>query len=162
MSSWRWMTRGERGASLVVMVVCQILAQDAITSLGGTVATPEVQVDFSVGQVASLSWTLEALIVNEGVIQIDDLVSSSIRGPSELIRATPSIRRGVSGKIVLLVDSAFAEGMSYRVCDAGGHVVLSGIICERETILPGYALGARFLMILDREEIIKTFKVIGK
>ncbi len=138
-------------------------AQEAISASGGNAEGTGGSVSFSAGQLFYMTHTGTNGSVSEGVQQPWEIsVVTSVREAEGIILAVSAFPNPVTEQLTLRVDRYNPENLHFQLFDVNGRMVKAGIITGQETIIDmaGFTHATYLLRVMDKNKVIKTFRLI--
>lgn len=141
-----------------------INAQSTLATTGFDAVSAGGSVSYSIGQIAYHSYSSSGFSVNEGVQQsyeISTLANNDISAVKEEIRLYPN---PVQDLLFIDFGKDIPENSSYQLFDGQGKLAKQGILNQKKNNLDMSMLpqAAYIIRIIQKEKIIKTFKIIKK
>lgn len=138
-----------------------IYGQEGILTTGGNTTSSSGSVSYSIGQVFYLTHKNTAGTLHEGVQQAYEIFTVDIPG----VNAGTDISlfpNPANTHFVIRTDEIQVSKLRYQVIDVNGHLLESGVLSGKETVVQVNSLSPSvyFIHILAENKTIKTFKLI--
>jgi hypothetical protein len=147
---------------LVVGLPTALFAQQDILSTSCDAAGTGGTVSYSVGQVPYLAWTSATGTITEGVQQPYEIFTMAVNekftsDPGCIVFPNPT-----TGKVTLKFSNPILNNLSFCIYDMEGTRMSGDTIDSEEVSIPMDDLkpAIYFLVILEKNQPIKTFKII--
>ncbi len=136
-------------------------AQQIVASSGNTFQNGEGSISFTLGEVATDTYSREEKILTQGFHQTT-ITITSIEGPVYEKYSITAFPNPTSDKVNLKIDSETINSLNYTLYDIGGSVLLSNKIESEQTEISFTELktAVYILKIELAGEEIKTFKIV--
>lgn len=148
--------------AITLFIFTNIQAQQSIVSSGGDVMGSGGAVSYSVGQIVYTKNTGSTGSGAQGVQQPYEI--SVVLGIDEAngIRLMTVFPNPTTNFVVVIVENFEVTNLTYQLFDTNGRLIENKkIVVEDTTIdLNGYPATIYFLQVLDKNKVIKTFKII--
>jgi hypothetical protein len=139
-------------------------AQRSVLSAGGDGVGSSGSISYSVGQIDFLAVDATSGKSNQGLqVPWEITVESGITQTSIELKAL-AYPNPVLDELQLSVGNFLSEGMSYRIYDLQGKLLMEHTILEETTRvnLSGFASATYVLQIIFDQNPIKTFRIVKK
>ena len=136
-------------------------AQEGSLSTGGNVSSSGGSMSYSVGQVFSSIYQGDQGNIVEGYQQ--SYAIALLGGIDDKLEAALSVYPNPTvASLTLKIDDYKKDDLSYKMFDLKGNMIVSHRITDAETLIDMKALptAVYFISILDKEALLKTFRVI--
>jgi len=148
--------------AITLFIFTNIQAQQSIVSSGGDAMGSGGAVSYSVGQIVYTTNNGINGMVAQGVQQPYEI--SVVLGIDEAngIRLMTVFPNPTTNFVVVIVENFEVTNLTYQLFDTNGRLIENKkIVVEDTTIdLNGYPATIYFLQVLDKNKVIKTFKII--
>ncbi|HLV43281.1 MAG TPA: T9SS type A sorting domain-containing protein [Brumimicrobium sp.] len=137
-------------------------AQHATTASGGDASGSGGSTAYSIGQVAYTTQTSSTGTVNQGVQQTY-AITVGVK-EVELFNSITVFPNPVTDHLTLKIDGYADEKLTYQVFDMQGKLMESDEITGSETIIDmgQYSKATYFIKLMDKNNLIQSFKIIKK
>ena len=148
--------------AITLFIFTNIQAQQSIVSSGGDAMGSGGAVSYSVGQIVYTKNTGSTGSGAQGVQQPYEI--SVVVGIDEAhgIRLMTVFPNPTTNLVVVIVENFEVTNLTFQLFDTNGRLIENKkIVVEDTTIdLNGYPATIYFLQVLDKNKVIKTFKII--
>lgn len=148
----------------LVMISSKIYAQNSVTSSGSNGIGSGGSVSYSVGQISYTSAIGTGGNLNAGVQQPFEIFTLGVDNFPNISLAFVIYPNPTTSLINLKVMNLGIENLQYELLDLNGKIIEEKKIDYQETQIQmeNNASGIYLLKILDKNKLIKTFKIIKK
>jgi len=139
-------------------------AQNAITSSGGNVSGSGGFVSYSLGQVfyAKIKGATGSFAqgVQSGLI----ISAVGLNEESALNISLSAFPNPTEGMLILQADNLENQRLKYRLSDEQGKLIESNILtaCQTQISMNGIPSGTYIINVIQKNHVLKTFKIIKK
>jgi hypothetical protein len=137
-------------------------AQYNFTSGFGELKGPGGYASQSIGQIAYTTISSDSGTVKQGVIQPYQISVLSGAEREEIQLSFNVFPNPVQGELTLQIENLQTESLQYRLFDINGRLLQNSIIRDASSLISTADLipATYFLQVLDKDKLLKIFKVV--
>jgi hypothetical protein len=150
------------GFVLVVLTInAQSISQDLVCTAGDSFTNDTYQLDWSIGELVTETYTVSQITLTQGFHQGDLLVTNIDENTSSEflnIKAFPNPTKD----LINLSGYENHSDLQFTISDLSGKVLQNGkILSENEQLnFSNYSVGMYFITIQQNNKIVKTIKIV--
>ena len=158
------MTRGLIAFVAISIITVSVFAQSAVVPAGGTATGTGGTVTYTVGQIADQRVVGNGQYIIEGVQQPYEIQVVGINNYPGINLSAKVYPNPTTNKVVLSISDYDipSSGLTLQVFDFNGKQLKSMVIKDAETEIDfsEYAAATYQLRVVNRKQVVKTFKVV--
>lgn len=140
----------------------RVSAQQSVHAAGGDASGMGGSVSYSVGQIVYTALDQGGAQILQGVQQPYEFFSVGVEGPSGLVLHCTLFPNPTASTVTLTVEGIDWNALSYALFDENARLILQQNLDGENTRIPleGQMAGLYFLKIQNRQQTLKTFKIV--
>jgi hypothetical protein len=146
------------------LLLGELSAQSAVVPIGGDISGEGGNVSFTSGLIAYDSIGNEFVTISQGVQQPYEILTVGNNINMEIKLSYLVFPNPVSEDLTLDIPDKEIAGMSYRIFDMNGNILMESLIKNRLSIINMSKLpvASYLLEVIQNQEVKKVFKIIKR
>lgn len=150
---------------IFTILILPTIAQECVNTAGGDASGSGGSVSYSIGQIAYTTNTGTTASVAQGVQQAFEISTvNEIKKTEDIKLLISAFPNPITDYLILEVADFSLSPLSFYLYNIEGKLLQSDIITDSETKIDMRKLipATYFVKVIDRNNVIKTFKIIKK